>query len=327
MKVLTQNVGENGAVLTCYIQDQSPEMPQNKTRKAILIFPGGGYRICSSDEGEPVALAYLEKGFNAFVLNYSVNPNLKDEEAKGLVDKALSDAVAAMRYLKANCEKLEIEADHITALGFSAGGNLALLLSVFSAEKPECMLLGYADFEDAWKKVTLGETSIVKGVDKNTPPAFLFLNQGDGIVPPHHALQFADKMWSLGIPFEMHVFVTGDHGLGLANKTAKIVDEDFAQWLPLSLRFIQNIQEKKFAQGAKPVSEGYSIDTKLGDILKKPEAVAVFDKYLPGLIQNANSNPVGGLLTFRKALSFLPAGQIPQSVVEKIDAELKAIKH
>ena len=59
--------------LTSYISDISEEMKNMKTKPAILVLPGGAYKFCSDREAEPVALAYLAKGFNAFVLRYSLN--------------------------------------------------------------------------------------------------------------------------------------------------------------------------------------------------------------------------------------------------------------
>ena len=43
-------------------------------RWGVLILPGGGYRLTGSSEAEPVALKFLEKGFQCFVLRYSVEP-------------------------------------------------------------------------------------------------------------------------------------------------------------------------------------------------------------------------------------------------------------
>ena len=49
--------------------------PTNKfVRKAILVIPGGGYwTVCSDREGEPIAMAFMPYGYNAFVLHYTVN--------------------------------------------------------------------------------------------------------------------------------------------------------------------------------------------------------------------------------------------------------------
>ena len=59
MKIITVTLAPNQAVLTCYLQDQSPKMPNAAIRPAMLVVPGGGYQYCSDREGEPVALAYI----------------------------------------------------------------------------------------------------------------------------------------------------------------------------------------------------------------------------------------------------------------------------
>ena len=83
------SVGPNHATLTCYLQDPSTAMPNTEIRPAALIFPGGGYQYCSDREAEPVALAYLAEGYNAFVLRYTVGTSCP-------LDKALQDAQAAI---------------------------------------------------------------------------------------------------------------------------------------------------------------------------------------------------------------------------------------
>ena len=118
MKIITVTLAPNQAVLTCYLQDQSPKMPNAAIRPAMLVVPGGGYQYCSDREGEPVALAYMAQGFNAFVLRYTA-------DATTPIDKALQDGTAAMDYLRANAAELEIDPQQIAAVGFSAGGHTA----------------------------------------------------------------------------------------------------------------------------------------------------------------------------------------------------------
>ncbi len=136
MKIITVTLAPNQAVLTCYLQDQSPKMPNAAIRPAMLVVPGGGYQYCSDREGEPVALAYMAQGFNAFVLRYTA-------DATTPIDKALQDGAAAMDYLRANAAELEIDPQQIAAVGFSAGGHLVaslgtLLPKAQRAQRPLC---------------------------------------------------------------------------------------------------------------------------------------------------------------------------------------------
>ena len=90
-------------------------------RSAMLVLPGGGYSICAHHEGEKIALQYFAAGINAFVLNYSVKSNNPDMK----YPMPLVDVANAMKYIKDNAERFNIDKDKVFVLGFSAGGHLA----------------------------------------------------------------------------------------------------------------------------------------------------------------------------------------------------------
>ncbi len=104
-----------------------------KIRPAILIIPGGGYEFVSSREGEIVAKRFFSKGYNAFVLVYTVNPM----DFAPLKMQALSDAARAMRMLRAGSDRYGIDPRKIAVLGFSAGGHLAASLAVHHMDAQE----------------------------------------------------------------------------------------------------------------------------------------------------------------------------------------------
>ena len=64
----------NDPTLTAYIPDGTPDIEADRRRPSIIVCPGGGYTFVSDREGEPVALAFAARGYNAFVLKYSVAP-------------------------------------------------------------------------------------------------------------------------------------------------------------------------------------------------------------------------------------------------------------
>ena len=72
MRVFTEQITPT-ATITGYVHDDNPATIGEATRAGVLIFPGGGYRFCSPREAEPVAVAYLAEGFNAFGLRFN-NP-------------------------------------------------------------------------------------------------------------------------------------------------------------------------------------------------------------------------------------------------------------
>ena len=78
--------------LTAYIQETDGEFGFSR-RPAMLVIPGGGYAMCSDREADPVALAYLKAGFQAFVLRYTCTP-------KGKWPLPLEDYEQAMHSLR-----------------------------------------------------------------------------------------------------------------------------------------------------------------------------------------------------------------------------------
>ena len=70
MRVFTERVGADNAILTGYVLDESDEL-LNARPSGRVGLAGGGYFMTSDREAEPVAMAYIAEGFNAFVLRYA----------------------------------------------------------------------------------------------------------------------------------------------------------------------------------------------------------------------------------------------------------------
>lgn len=149
-QVLDIRAGAAGttAKLYTYIRDESPEMEAHR-RPAVVICPGGGYGMTSDREAEPVALKFLEKGFQCFILRYSVEPVR--------FPAALLQLATAVAMVRSRADEWHVNADKIAVCGFSAGGHLAASLGVFwnrefvngplgltpGDAKPNGMILGY----------------------------------------------------------------------------------------------------------------------------------------------------------------------------------------
>lgn len=140
--------GFPGAQLRAYLLDDGEFQRKGLLRKAALICPGGGYAFVSKDEGEPVAMAFLREGFQAFVLTYDVT-------IKHPMPEPLFEAAAAILLIREHEKEFFIKPHSLTAVGFSAGGNLALALGVFADQpliknrfvagdcRPDNLILGY----------------------------------------------------------------------------------------------------------------------------------------------------------------------------------------
>ena len=255
--------------LTAYIAGATPAVPPSLCRRAVLICPGGSYRYCSNVEGEPIALAYLASGFNAFVLDYSVTS--EEEEGKKFPGQ-LIEAAMAMKFIKDNAEKFHIDPNYVFVNGYSAGGHLAASLGILyncdcvkaalnipeNYARPAGMILAYPVItsgkythaesiknilhEDAENEESRLTVSLEKRVDQNTVPAFIWHTRTDALVPVENSLLLATALAENGIPFELHVYPDGPHGLSLSNSVVGRVNDTAAAWFSDSLRWINSIK-------------------------------------------------------------------------------------
>ena len=205
--------GAGDVSLSAYILDTSKDMPNMLKRPAIIVIPGGSYHVCSDREGEPVAMAFMMEGYNAFVLRYSVRdasqwPN------------PLTDAENALELIRERADEWNVDKDKIAVIGFSAGGHLAGALSVMGRVRPNASILGYPCILDSMNRILANEVpSLDKYVTKETPPTFIASASDDTVVPIENSLAFAQALAKEKVPFEMHIFNEGEHGFSVANAT------------------------------------------------------------------------------------------------------------
>ncbi|PHR99757.1 MAG: xylanase [Blastopirellula sp.] len=203
--------------LTAFIPKQNPG------KIAVIICPGGAYNILAFDkEGTEVAEWFNEIGVAAFVLKYRV-PRRDKEQPHRI---PLMDSQRAMRLIRQDAEKWHIDPNRIGILGFSAGGNLAVMTGTLYNQpayekidaaddvsaKPNFLMLIYAAY--LGKKGDDKQLSEDLAIDKNTPPTFLAVAQDDKNRGLHAALLFAE-LTRVGVKAEVHVYSQGGHGYGL----------------------------------------------------------------------------------------------------------------
>lgn len=207
-------------------------------RDAVLVIPGGGYRAICMREGQYTAFALLGKGINAFVLRYSVGEHAK-------YPRQLLDAARALKYIKENAGKYNVNPKRIFAFGYSAGGHLLGTLATkhefaeaeLGLEKDFLKVRGAVfcypvvtaygathegSFENLLKK-PLGEyteeekemLSIERCVTSDTPPAFIWHTSEDKVVPINGSLRLCRAYSDAGMPVEMHIYPYGPHGTAL----------------------------------------------------------------------------------------------------------------
>ncbi|WP_029273509.1 alpha/beta hydrolase [Flavobacterium sp. KJJ] len=227
----------------------------NKT--AVIIFPGGGYSHLAIDkEGTKVANWLNSLGITAFVLKYRLPSDLI---MKNKNIGPLQDAQEAVRYVRENAAKWNIDTNKIGTIGFSAGGHLASTLATHYDDKtyesaskisarPDFSLLIYPVISMQNEVTHKGsQTSLLgnnpsqdlidsfsneKKVTPQTPPTFLVHATDDGAVIPENSIYYYLALKKNGVTSELHLYENGGHGFGLGVKdTSKNWTKDCEEWL------------------------------------------------------------------------------------------------
>lgn len=256
------------AELTVYAPDNSPEIEPGRTRRAVVMCPGGGYWMRSDREAEPVALQLLAADICVFIVHYSVAP--------ARYPLALTQLAAAVAYVRDHAARYHVEPDKIAVMGYSAGGHLAASLGVRWQEpwlsaclerspdeiRPDGMILCYpvitgGPFTHAGSMENLLGTadrtaweaqSLENLVSAQTPPAFLWHTYEDGAVPVENSLLFFTAMRRCGVSGELHIYPRGVHGLSLGNRLScdPSAQPDYLQpevenWLEMAVRWLHQL--------------------------------------------------------------------------------------
>lgn len=225
--------------LDCYLADSVDWY----TRKAILVIPGGGYEVVSAQiEGEPIALAFIPYGFNAFVLHYSVDRTHP-------YPYQLIQASKAMKYIRDHAEEYKMDSEQVYAVGFSAGGHLCTTLGLqwnkqevydavpmpYGYNKPKGILPIYpvvsaGEYAHEGSVMNLlcntnptkeqrDSVSMELHVTSDASPAYIVHGASDECVPVENSLLLAGAYSKAGVPFELHIYPKGKHAFGLGNET------------------------------------------------------------------------------------------------------------
>jgi acetyl esterase/lipase len=206
---------------------------------AIVVCPGGGYGGLAAHEAEPIAKWLNTLGITGVVLKYRLGPRYHHPVP-------LQDAQRAIRTVRAKAGEWNIDPKRVGILGFSAGGHLAATASTQfdsgdanakdpvgrQSSRPDVSVLVYPVItmtephtHAGSRRNLLGENSTdeqaeaqsaERNVSKETPPAFLFHTADDQAVPVENAIVYAMALRMYGVPFELHIYEKGRHGVGLA---------------------------------------------------------------------------------------------------------------
>lgn len=222
-------------------------------KPTVIICPGGAYQFISRvNEGIDIALTVNKKGYNAFILSYSVGKHAR-------FPAPMNDLAQCISYIKKHADVMNINANKIHLIGSSAGGHLCAYFGanykLFEQEyegetfslRPASIVLAYPvismskDFHRITRTSLLGinptefeiaDKSINNIVDSFYPPTFFWHCKDDTSVPYSNSLKLEEVFKKKGIEHEMKLYATGGHGIGLGLGT------DAAGWIDEAVDFI-----------------------------------------------------------------------------------------
>ena len=218
----------------------------------VLLCPGGGFEWLSPREGEIMAKYFIDAGWLAGVVHYSV---FKGSPLGDAPIRQLGAAVGIMKGIFPD--------KPVVAAGFSAGGHVACGLGVhwktLGLARPDALVLGYplvtaGKYGHAPTMVYIagdGDTSfysLENFVTPDMPPAFIWHTVTDDAVSVQNSVMLASKMYEAGVSYELHVFPEGAHGLSLAvpevddPEFGRYADAHVAHWFPLCLEWLDRMK-------------------------------------------------------------------------------------
>jgi len=190
---------------------------------AVVVFPGGGYRILAIDlEGTEVCDWLNSAGITCVLLKYRV----PDTGPYPKSTAALQDAQRALGIVRAHAAEWHIDPHRIGALGFSAGGHLAAALSTHFEKRiydpidaadelscrPDFAVIIYPGY------LAIAEQNFAPNADihvtEQTPPTFLAQAEDDPVHVENSVVYFM-ALKNAKVPAEMHIYAQGGHGYGL----------------------------------------------------------------------------------------------------------------
>jgi acetyl esterase/lipase len=253
------------ATVTAYRIDDPCPLP----RRAMIVCPGGGYEHLAHREDEPIALAWAAEGFQVFTLHYGIKENAKNFGP-------LVEACMTIRYVREHAEEFGIDPNRIFITGFSAGGHLAASAgtlwdhaAVRAAFGDASTRLGRPDGTVlCYPVITAGEYahrgsmfnlthpgssleeqapySLESFVDEETAPSFIWHTANDPVVPSMNALLYASALACRKVPYELHIYPDGVHGLSLCDSRTfdgvpALINPVAADWFSKAARWAKTL--------------------------------------------------------------------------------------
>lgn len=225
----------------------------HNTGAAVVVFPGGGYRILAMDlEGTEICDWLTSRGITCVLLKYRVpgsGPYWDSEHHRRVYPKvqtALQDAQRTLGLVRLHAAEWHIDPHKVGVIGFSAGGHLVAAVSshfnertyaaVDAADQESCrpdfaiaLYPGHLWAHEDENRATRDETSLTLRPDiqvrADSPPTFLLQAEDDYVDGIEQSLAYYVALQKARVPTEMHLYAQGGHAFGLRPSPLPI-----AQW-------------------------------------------------------------------------------------------------
>lgn len=253
--------------LDTYFLDPIADFDKEVKHPLVIIVPGGAFKFQSDRESQPIAMKFAAAGMHSVVFHYQLQI-----DGKSVFPTALQQLATTLNWLKTQEDRHQIDLNKIMLIGFSAGGSIvanfnSLMTNEITRQEifkeklevlPCANILGYPVID-----MTIGWPKSLEDVKKMSPdekfwkaqdtltesgkPTFIWQTITDQTVPVKNSLLYATKMQELGLPFELHLFSSGPHGLSLATYQvqepggSKYLNEQVSKWWELCLNWLTQI--------------------------------------------------------------------------------------
>lgn len=270
---VTRPKGAKGYLHGIFFEEHLPEMNPKRLHPMILLVPGGSYRFVSYREGEPVALRFLTKGYNAFWLEYSH----KDDGFYYPCE--IIEGMMAITYLYKKAKNFASDPKDIALCGFSAGGHLTGLLGSLTQdekalfpqyEKSGASIKGIVfsypvvspsinepkrnyGANDSFVNLAghnaylIPHLGLEERIGRDFPPSYIWSTEADDCVSPDHARLLKRALDEKGVKNELRIFPRGGHGLAACDincfspKDLANAPVENAVWIDEAVRFLQSV--------------------------------------------------------------------------------------
>ena len=334
-EIINLNPGRN-VTLTAYIQEVGGEY-QFAKRPAILVLPGGGYAMCSDREADPVALAYMKAGYQAFILRYSTGKNKT-------WPNPLEDYEQAMALIQERAEEWLLDSSRVAAVGFSAGGHLCACAATIARHKPAAAILVYPSIlKDICDMCQPGMPQPNEHVTGETSPCFLVAARDDRTVDVKNSLMMQLALAEKGVPFESRIYSYGGHGFSTGEDWIlnNSLSPRIPHWVDDSIGWLKETLGTLTMKGFSEPNIAVSINGDTAPVLsvmctlnhirrQSGEAISVLKPLFDGMqaVANARGFSMEGLMaavgnnTVRELMEMV---QVDGETIQKIDKALHSM--